>query len=185
MPGFGSDKTSCADRPRQGQGMSLDYCRPIVCANPDTGWLPFSAFRSSRQRGLSVPTGKPFSSAFMHGPLQHKLALEDFWKDFGGWYPRRDYSRFSASFKLARLNQMAALVIEYKKQNGSSTRRSEFNEVKSRLCRDPIGSPCFVCGKQGRARHHIIQLQNGGINARRNLVILCEPCHAEIHPWLK
>jgi hypothetical protein len=44
--------------------MSLDYCRPIVCANPDTGWIPFSAFRSSRQRGLSVPTGKPFSSAF-------------------------------------------------------------------------------------------------------------------------
>jgi hypothetical protein len=165
--------------------MSLDYCRPIVCAEPDTGWIPFSAFRSSRQRGLSVPTGKPFSSAFMNGHLQHKLALEDFWKDFGGWYPRRDYSRFSASFKLARLNQMAALVIEYKKQNGSSTRRSEFNEVKSRLCRDPIGSPCFVCGKQGRARHHIIQLQNGGINARRNLVILCEPCHAKIHPWLK
>jgi hypothetical protein len=44
--------------------MSLDYCRPIVCANPDTGWIPFSAFRSSRQRGLSVPNGKPFSSAF-------------------------------------------------------------------------------------------------------------------------
>ena len=64
MPGPCSGKTSCADRPRQGQGMSLDYCRPIVCANPDTGWIPFSAFRSSRQRGLSVPTGKPFSSAF-------------------------------------------------------------------------------------------------------------------------
>jgi hypothetical protein len=67
MPGASSGKTSCADRPRQGQGMSLDYCRPIVCANPDTGWIPFSAFRSSRQRGLSVPNGKPFSSAFMRG----------------------------------------------------------------------------------------------------------------------
>lgn len=46
--------------------------------------------------------------------------------------------------------------------------------------------PCFACGlTKNRIWHHVIQLQNGGYNARRNLVEICNQCHAEIHPWLK
>ena len=32
--------------------------------------------------------------------------------------------------------------------------------------------------------HHIIEIQNGGSNAKRNLVPLCFPCHKRLHPWL-
>ena len=45
--------------------------------------------------------------------------------------------------------------------------------------------PCFACGGRSHVRHHIIQLQHGGSNKKRNIVRLCHDCHAEIHPWLK
>jgi hypothetical protein len=76
--------------------MSLDYCRPIVCANPDTGWIPFSAFRSSRQRGLSVPNGKPFSSAFP-AELFHADAK------LGQCIVRFEFSEFSITAREKRL----------------------------------------------------------------------------------
>jgi 5-methylcytosine-specific restriction endonuclease McrA len=41
-----------------------------------------------------------------------------------------------------------------------------------------------VCGKIAGARHHIIALGKGGDNRKRNIVSLCNECHAEIHPWL-
>jgi len=83
------------------------------------------------------------------------------------------------------LKEMSLVVIPYQNQQSLNKRRDVFNEVKRKLCRQKIGSACFVCSQPGFNRHHIIQLQNGGINSRRNLVILCDSCHAEIHPWLK
>lgn len=44
---------------------------------------------------------------------------------------------------------------------------------------------CFVCGAPHQCRHHIILLKNGGSNGKRNVIPLCNSCHAEIHPWLK
>ena len=44
---------------------------------------------------------------------------------------------------------------------------------------------CFICKEKPYERHHIIQLQNGGNNVRRNKVALCVECHNKIHPWLK
>lgn len=45
---------------------------------------------------------------------------------------------------------------------------------------------CFACRAGGRpiAWHHVIQIQHGGSNLLRNRVALCEPCHADVHPWL-
>lgn len=48
---------------------------------------------------------------------------------------------------------------------------------------------CFACGDTGRRslslrEHHIIQLQYGGSDTARNRVLICEACHAAIHPWL-
>lgn len=46
--------------------------------------------------------------------------------------------------------------------------------------------PCFVCVKKANIRHHVISLKQGGCpGAKRNIVALCNGCHAEIHPWLK
>lgn len=47
---------------------------------------------------------------------------------------------------------------------------------------------CWACGitrdEVRLIRHHIVQVQNGGSNNYRNLVIICQHCHASIHPWL-
>jgi 5-methylcytosine-specific restriction endonuclease McrA len=49
----------------------------------------------------------------------------------------------------------------------------------------PNGS-CFLCREaKATVRHHIIPISRGGCNRIINLVGLCAPCHAEIHPWLK
>ena len=46
--------------------------------------------------------------------------------------------------------------------------------------------PCFGCRSDGRhAWHHIIQIQHGGSNYVRNIVSLCDACHADVHPWLE
>lgn len=48
------------------------------------------------------------------------------------------------------------------------------------------GEDCFGCLRQARAnnRHHVIQVQHGGSNYVRNIVNLCDDCHAAVHPWL-
>ena len=48
------------------------------------------------------------------------------------------------------------------------------------------GQGCFGCRKSARGyqRHHVIQIQHGGSNYLRNIVVLCDDCHAAVHPWL-
>src|SRR3990167_8333799 len=44
---------------------------------------------------------------------------------------------------------------------------------------------CWVCQNvAATARHHIIQVQHGGGNDRRNIVPICNGCHAAIHYWM-
>jgi hypothetical protein len=43
---------------------------------------------------------------------------------------------------------------------------------------------CFLCLGFAEVRHHMILLKNGGRNVYSNIVTLCRPCHALIHPWL-
>lgn len=47
-------------------------------------------------------------------------------------------------------------------------------------------SACFSCRASSRplSWHHVIQIQHGGTNYLRNRVALCDPCHADVHPWL-
>jgi hypothetical protein len=45
---------------------------------------------------------------------------------------------------------------------------------------------CFACSTMPRALylHHVIEVQHGGSNDRRNKVPLCYECHRRLHPWL-
>ena len=43
---------------------------------------------------------------------------------------------------------------------------------------------CYCCGQFSSVRHHVIPIQHGGSNLVSNLVPLCEPCHAKVHPHL-
>lgn len=50
----------------------------------------------------------------------------------------------------------------------------------------PAGvGPCWVCERTAaRVSHHVLQLQYGGTNARRNQVPICAGCHSHVHPHL-
>lgn len=60
-------------------------------------------------------------------------------------------------------------------------------EVSRKAQRRLHGERCFSCRTEARKVywHHILQVQNGGSNTPRNLVLLCARCHRDIHPWLK
>jgi hypothetical protein len=57
--------------------------------------------------------------------------------------------------------------------------RGKFNKHWSLKC--ITGMPCFLCGEEAHHRHHMIQLQHGGVNCQRNHVPLCRTCHTEVH----
>lgn len=86
----------------------------------------------------------------------------------------------TAEERMARLKEFAEIVISKPKKGLRKVARTKFVAWKVR--RD---KRCFVCGLWARLRHHIIQLQHGGSNSKKNIVALCDDCHAEIHPWLK
>lgn len=45
---------------------------------------------------------------------------------------------------------------------------------------------CHFCLMSGNLiRHHIIPIWMGGLNMKLNIIQICSPCHAYLHPWLK
>jgi hypothetical protein len=61
--------------------------------------------------------------------------------------------------------------------------RAEFDKNKRNWLK--LKGICAVCYAVPNVRHHIVQIQNGGLNNPKNLMLLCNPCHAKIHPWLQ
>ncbi len=62
-------------------------------------------------------------------------------------------------------------------------RREKFNKHWS-LKGMSDGMPCFLCGSEAHHRHHLIQLQHGGINTQKNHVPLCRSCHTDVHKMI-
>lgn len=118
----------------------------------------------------------------MNGPERLKATLLDFWKRFGD--RRKNGAGFPPEDKLAALIALSRIEIPYHKQQPIEVRREKFNNAKHKLHPWRRFGKCFVCEKPATARHHIVQLQSGGINSKKNIVSLCDECHAEIHPWL-
>lgn len=107
----------------------------------------------------------------------------DFWAHFGGSKTWR--SRLKKKQTLAILKQYAEYKIAFKTLQPLKHRRKKFNEVKGELHQLRSHKLCFACGDPAEHRHHIILLNHGGDNSKRNVVSLCAHCHAEIHPWMK
>lgn len=62
--------------------------------------------------------------------------------------------------------------------------------INGRHCPDPEREiakagekPCFACGDPAKHRHHMLQIKNGGHNGPRNIVLLCEQCHRDVHKY--
>jgi hypothetical protein len=112
----------------------------------------------------------------------HKKLTTEFWAKFGGG--KNDGTMFCQIEKLQAVKALAEIVIPRKSQQTLEYRRTRFNRVKPHRHSMKTHSLCFVCGGKAQCRHHLIQLQNGGINSKRNLISICNECHAEVHPWL-
>lgn len=100
--------------------------------------------------------------------LRYRVLLRVFWQRTKAGEPRMNL-----------LKEYAAIVMPFGASR-PSTLRNKFKAEGRRFPR------CFACNSRpSEARHHIIQLQHGGPNMTHNVVNVCAPCHAEIHPWLK
>lgn len=119
----------------------------------------------------------------MNGPEIQKSILLQFWKLFGD--RRKHGVGFTMGEKLEALKDLSLTAIPYNTQTPLEHRREKFNVDKPKLHPFRRFGICFVCGNTATDRHHIIQLKNGGINSRKNLVSLCYGCHKQIHPWMK
>jgi hypothetical protein len=119
---------------------------------------------------------------FMHATDIQKAILVQFWKEFGG--KKSKGFGFSDQEKIAELIRLSKVVIPFKRQQPLDKRRASFQAAKSKLHSWKRYWNCFVCLRNATARHHIIQLQNGGLNSKKNLVSLCDACHSKVHPWM-
>ena len=119
----------------------------------------------------------------MQGTRRHRELIDGFWDRFGG--VKTQGRGLETRDKLGALKRMASVVVPYKNQSSRNERRRKFDMVKATRHKMHTHARCFACGEPATCRHHIIQLQNGGINSKRNMVSLCDPCHGEVHPWLR
>jgi hypothetical protein len=93
-------------------------------------------------------------------------------------------------FRLKILKKYANKKYIHVNKDVLARRRKRFNnrKVKSYISiTDTDGSfeTCRLCEiDYAQCRHHVVQLQHGGFKGGRNVIFLCNNCHALIHPWL-
>lgn len=98
---------------------------------------------------------------------EYGLALAEFWQRVRDGENRRLLLRLFAERIVTRLQPYSAIR-------------------RARPATTTAGGVCWVCRLNRKlVTHHIIQVQHGGRNTKRNKVHICHPCHAEIHPWMK
>lgn len=117
------------------------------------------------------------------------MTLNDWLIDWWGWFNIQNYDGKLLLLKAAAKEQSESWELGRKNLKSNRARfdkrkaRGEFPfSDKCKLCERPFGEN-YQYGYF--ARHHIIELYNGGCNRRLNIMTLCDLCHAEIHYWLK
>ncbi len=130
-------------------------------------WTP----KTKRKRQTSRPVSVDTKSAY----AQQIDRLERFARQFS--------QARKLTIRLKLLQEMAELRFSTVKPKLQPLIRAEFDKNKHNWLK--LKGICAVCENAPHVRHHIVQIQNGGLNNRKNLILLCNLCHAEIHPWLK
>lgn len=126
---------------------------------------------------------------FTENVLQiHRLYTEKFWTDYGQTRKAvkyKSYSRKSKTETIEALKLLGEVKLVYK--NGTKPEKMRKLWDKRKITRKKFTgfTYCFACRDTAQCRHHIIWIKNGGRNIRKNIVALCNDCHAEIHTWLK
>lgn len=111
--------------------------------------------------------------------------LRGFWRTVGFHGCKTRQSGLGKERTLELLRSMAGFNPGFRHRMALEDLRSDFDRRKKKIHRLESHQVCFACGAPATCRHHLIQLQKGGPNTKRNVVSLCNQCHAEIHPWLK
>lgn len=118
----------------------------------------------------------------------HRVTLVNFWREFGyGCDKKRERSYRSKEEVINKLIELGEIVLTYKTAKAMKPHevRNEYVNKKQKKRGFTNFVLCFACGARAQCRHHIIWIMNGGRNTRKNIIPLCNNCHAEIHPWLK
>jgi len=99
---------------------------------------------------------------------------------------------FTKRFNLKRFSRYASRTTKFfiirKLVRYCGVKINPYSQYETRRTKDrtiKLLSTCIACGSVAQVMHHVIMICNGGPNVRSNCVPLCNPCHREIHPWLK
>ena len=86
--------------------------------------------------------------------------------------------------KIKILKDLAEVVVDPISIETLIQRRRNFDKKKNASF--PLANAiCWVCDMPAEIRHHVVLLKNGGsATGKRNVIYLCNRCHAEVHPWL-
>jgi len=112
---------------------------------------------------------------------QHKLILKDFHLNFTSIKGPKFKSIQPKELVIAELQRIGTVKLRYRTKIHT---RANWNKVKKTKPKFLAFQECFACGSRATARHHVIWLKHGGRNQKNNIVGICFPCHALIHPWL-
>lgn len=139
-----------------------------VRTNHPAGWEIVVAMMR-RLRKVSPVSAATLQSAPRREVLgiTEPVALQEFWKQVGDGEDRLSLLRAFAEVAIVRPDGW------------------NYDEVRAEFQALRFGQEnCFVCYYSEVQYHHVIQIQHGGSNHRRNFVAICERCHAAIHPWM-
>lgn len=140
-----------------------------VRTNKPMGWdLVVSMMRNLRKVSPAFESTSPQKAPRREvlGITEH-VALDEFWRQI-----------HAGADKLALLRAFAEVALVRPAEWKPAEIRADFERL--RFGQDQ----CFVCNFAEVQHHHIIQIQHGGSNNRRNFAALCERCHGAVHPWL-
>jgi hypothetical protein len=121
--------------------------------------------------GKNVGKIRPISVTYLEPREDFKATLVEFWD--------RVKRTLGIVERLLLLQEFAErLVIVSPRRRYSQVRRGSFKRR--------VGGQCWAChGGAAEHRHHIVQVQHGGLNRAANCVCLCKGCHAVVHPWMR
>lgn len=107
------------------------------------------------------------------GSYLNRINLERFWeKAKGCMLPEH---RFDLLVEMTRLR----VAVHEMTVKG---RRSHYQRRRQRgWLAKATRKPCWVCLNPSRHRHHVIPIECGGRNIKKNIVPLCVLCHRGVH----
>ena len=118
----------------------------------------------------------------------NEAMLNDFQNDVKYWREDKDKDRIIRVLKIYAEKQYRGRLVD------KWTYRRNRNGARSiiEIRRKKETDQCFSCyaefkrSDRGRITiiHHILMIIHGGLDIKRNRLVLCRPCHSLIHAWI-